>query len=66
MESRPKVGVAGQIVHDTRRTTQRQFLLKNDEKDLAKNEFGNLFGLTALRHNQTPHAPNGSALGVHS
>lgn len=52
----PNRHLAGQIAHLTRRTTQRQFLLKNDKKNRAKNELGYLLGLTALRHDQTPHA----------
>lgn len=52
----PNRHLAGQIVHLTRRTTQRQYLLKNDRKNRAKEELGYLFGLMILRHDQRVHA----------
>jgi len=45
-----------QIVHLTRRTTQRQFLLKNEKDGKTENDLGYLFSLSCKRHNQTPHA----------
>lgn len=52
----PNRHLSNQIVHLTRRATQRQFFLKSDKKGITQNDLGYLFALSALRHNQSPHA----------
>ena len=52
----PKQHLPGQVVHLTKRTTQRQFLLVNSRKGEMKNAAGYLYFLACKRHRQEPHA----------
>ncbi len=52
----PNRHLPNQVTHLTRRTTQRQFLLKNSKDGKIKNDIGFLFALSCHRHNQAPHA----------
>lgn len=52
----PNRHLPGQTAHLTRRTTQRQFLLKNKKGSRTKNDLGYVFALACKRHNQSPHA----------
>ena len=56
MMTLPNRHLPGQIFHGTRRTSQRQFLLKNGKDGKTKNDLGYLLALSCARHKQLPHA----------